>query len=165
MPEFFGEFIQVEPAQDVIKGFSAHIGAEDLSPALFQFAIAGLTQESEWAEFHQFITLQGIRVMTGGGLVFQLAAQGIHLLISCSLDRCSFHLDGIQGVRFLILELIFDGFQPPLDELLDFAKVGGSDLDASIDDHGASAAKYNGFLEHLALYFPGDNLPAADLPG
>ena len=41
---------EVQAAQDVIEGFSAHIRAENLTPARFQFAVAAFAQEGEGAQ-------------------------------------------------------------------------------------------------------------------
>ena len=57
MPELFGQFVEVEPAQNVIKGFGAHVGPEYLSPALLEFAIADFADEGERAQLHQFVAL------------------------------------------------------------------------------------------------------------
>ena len=84
--------------------------------------------------------------MAGGGLVFELAAQGSHLLVGFSLDRGSFHLDGLQGTCFLILEFVLDGFQPFLNKFLYLTQVCCTDLNASIRDHRASAAKNDGLF-------------------
>ena len=86
IPEFFGEFIKVKPAQDVEESLGAHIGAENLSPALFEFAITDLAQEGERTQFQQFIAYARVLVLRNRGLVFKLSAQGFHLFFSFGLD-------------------------------------------------------------------------------
>ena len=96
VPEFLGQLVEVEALEDVVEGLGAHVGAEDLSPALLEFAVADLADEGEGAQFHQLIALARGLVDGGGGLIFQLGAQGFHLHVGFGLDLAGLHLEVFQ---------------------------------------------------------------------
>jgi hypothetical protein len=101
VPEFLGQFVQVEAAQDVVEGFGAHVGAEDLSPALLQFAVAAFAQEGQGAQFEQFIAQAGVLVLRGEVLIFPAGGASASICSSASaLHASGFHLNFFQLALF-----------------------------------------------------------------
>ena len=47
---------EVEAFENIEEGLGAHVGAEDLSPTLFEFTVSDFAQECKGAKLQQFIT-------------------------------------------------------------------------------------------------------------
>ena len=57
MPQVFRHAVQVKAFQNIVEGLGAHIGAEDLAPALFEFTVTGFGQELQNAQILQSVQL------------------------------------------------------------------------------------------------------------
>ena len=152
MPQVLGKLIEVQAAQDVIEGFSAHIRAEDLAPARFQFAVAAFAQEGERAQLLQFIAQARVLALRCGGLIFQLAAQHFHFFIGLRADFLDLHLDLFELALNFLAEFAFQLVQAFLDGPLNPGNVLGGHRLADIGDERVRGRE-NHLGDQNAAYF------------
>ena len=135
LPELLRQLVQIQAAEDVVKGLGAHIGAEDLAPAMLELAVAALADEGEGAQLHAARRAGGedwfteAEVWSSSWLRRASICRSASALIA---PACILMVFQILGE--LVLQLVFKSFQLLLDDLLYLADVLGGDLVVGIED-------------------------------